>query len=114
MPAEIGKQGSCLLFQGESGSQIRERVGVASRQDLPAQCQGVDPGTEAVGRKDTQVAPLRAGPVGHDPAPGEAGFDLRPEREERGGPGKISVSDAVDALGGPGDRSLRPQVAAVQ
>ena len=79
MPTESGQQGRCLLCHPEFPAEIGKRVRGASRQDLAAQREGVDPWTESVCGKSAQETLLRPRAVCRDPSTRKAPLDFGPE-----------------------------------
>lgn len=103
--------GECLDpgREAEVVTEVAEGMGGGGRPGGATEIEGVDPRSERVARKGPQKPFLGPMAVGDDGAVAEESLRLGPEREERGGVGKLPGRDAVDALGRPGDLALGMQ-----
>lgn len=89
---------------------IAEGVGWKRGIDGAGESQSIDPGTEAMKGKNPQKSFLCCGPVGHDPAGAERGFDLGPELHKERRPCEKLVSYSVDRFCRPSDLSRGSQI----
>ena len=110
VPGFFGDEGAHLVAERELIADAAERVVGQIGPGGAGEQKGIDPWAEAVTGKGPQKAFFGALAVGDNDRPGEAFFQLGPERKEGRGVGEILGADAMNLACRPLDRSIGVKV----